>query len=274
MVFKIYLPIIIFFTDSVDYLDLLSPSRNSSYEAPSTSESIIHPADYDTGSNTIEEVPRKNSDERRERSFNKLTRTLGEHPLTIMEDRQTTQSPGSNSHHQWDSFGSDSMILLESDALSSFMSFAPASMASRHHHPKRTPTSHTTTSTSSDVDSSFTTTSTREEEEEQNSVPISIRTRNRSHSSPIPEPSSLSSLSSRSRMPHLHISTHTDAVSDPYDLSPADSNEPVQTKSDWLVPLNEVVISIRRNAAPSKPQSWTGEWNREMKDVIRDLRRL
>jgi hypothetical protein len=75
-------------------------------------------------------------------------------------------------------------------------------------------------------------------------------------------------------MPHLHVSTHSDAVSVgvPYHDVSSDLNEPV-AKSDWLVPLNEVVISIRRTS-PSKPQSWTGEWNREMKDVIRDLRRL
>jgi len=42
-----------------------------------------------------------------------------------------------------------------------------------------------------------------------------------------------------------------------------------------LVPLNEVVISITsKRTAPSELQSWTGQWNREMKDVIRDIRRL
>lgn len=86
-----------------------------------------------------------------------------------------------------------------------------------------------------------------------------------------------SSSSSSQVMPRLHVSTHStsDAVSVSSSsdvLPPPDPNGPV-AKSDWLVPLNEVVISIRRTA-PSKPQSWTGEWNREMKDVIRDLRRL
>lgn len=219
-------------------------SGNSSFEGLGTSISQdIHP-DYDTNSN-IDEVPRRKVNDQRERSINKLTRTLGAHPLTIMEDRQTTKSPEPNSHHQWDSFESDSM--LETDALSSPITFAPSSIENVS-HPNRTPTPHTT---SSDIDSNFTT-STREE--------ISFQ----SHTSPSPEPSS-------SRMPHLRVSTHTDAVPVPYDVS-SDLNEPV-TKSDWLVPLNEVVISIRRNA-PSKPQSWTGEWNREIKDVIRDLRRL
>jgi hypothetical protein len=83
-------------------------------------------------------------------------------------------------------------------------------------------------------------------------------------------------------MPHLHVSTHltSDSVSNDHSTSdsvfnddePQDPNGAVG-KSDWLVPLNEVVISIKRTA-PSKTQSWTGEWNREMRDVIRDLRRL
>ena len=251
MAFKICLPI--FFTDS-EHLDELS--RNSSFEGFSTSFSKNVYPDYDTNSN-IEEVSRHNSNERRERNLNKLTRTLGAHPLKIIEDYHITRSPifdnfsttgenliGPMSHHPWDSFESN---VLESDTLSSPITFAPSPF-------EKTSDILPTPRTSSDVDSSFTSTSSTKDDSVQS----------HSESSLEPEPSS-------SHMPQLHVSTHSDAVSVPYDVS-SDLNGPV-AKSDWLVPLDEVVISIRRTA-PSKPQSWTGEWNREMEDVIRDLRRL
>lgn len=224
----------------------------SSFEEPSTSFSQSKHPDYDTSSH-IEEESLRNSSEHRERSLNKLTRTLGAHPLTLM-DRQTSKSPifdnfstagekliGKKTHHRWDSYESDS-DMLENDNLTSPITFAPASTDNKSTRSKRKPVPYT----SSEIESRFAaTSSTREDDSFQ------------SHS---PEPSS-------SRMPHLHVSTHTDAVDESSDL-----NGPV-AKSDWLVPLNEVVISIRRTG-PSKPQSWTGEWDREMKDVIRDLRRL
>ena len=157
--------------------------------------------------------------------------------------------PRTHHHSIRDSFESDS------DTLLSPITFAPPSSIfgnAPHHHPEQTlaPTPH------SEIDSKFTTTlTTREGNSESNSAAA------QSYSS--------YSLESSTPMPHLHVSTHTDAVSL---LNPDDLNVPV-AKSDWLVPLNEVVISIRRTAR-TKPQSWTGEWNREMKDVIRDLRRL
>ena len=222
-----------------------SQAGNSSFERPSTSISQIHP-DYDNNS-IIEEVTRRKSHEHHERSIDKLTRTLGAHPL--MEDRQRTKSPifdnfsttDERSYNQWDSYEGD---MLESETLSGPITFAPASTENVSRS-KRTPTRHTR----GNNDSSVTTTS----------------------STWTTEDDSVQSDPSSSRMPHLHVSTHTDAVSVPYDEF-SDLDAPV-TKSDWLVPLNEVVISIRRTS-PSKPQSWTGQWNREMKDVIRDLRRL
>lgn len=272
-------------------------SRSSSFEeGPSTS--VSPDPDYDDTNPIIEEVSRQRTNDRRERSMNKLTRTLGAHPSTILEDRHhhhhhsqktTGKSPifdnfsttgeriiivgkTTRTHHQWDSFENDS--IMENDTLTSPMTFAPGSTENRDSTltMPRTPTPHTTAS--SDIDSSF---STREDDSVQ------------SHSSSIqvpdlviePHTSSSSSSSPSSRMPQLHVSTHSDAVistsgDGPYDDEDASdlTNGPV-TKSDWLVPLNELVISISsRRAAPSKNQSWTGEWNREMKDVIRDLRRL
>jgi hypothetical protein len=176
---------------------------------------------------------------------------------SIMEERQTSKSPifddlsiadkllglTRRTHHKWDSF--------ESDSLSSPMTFAPPSLENAPHS-KQTPTG---TPASDAADSNCTTTS-REDHSTQ---------------------SHCSAESSTSPMPHLHVSTPLDSVSNSTSESdsvdvPPDPNDTVG-KSDWLVPLNEVVISIRRTA-PSKPQSWTGEWNREMRDVIRDLRRL
>ena len=208
-----------------------------------------HASAGDKDSNSyIEETLRQTSDEHRERSLNKLTRTLGV-PLTTMEESQTSKSPifdnlstadkliGSTrtrrTHRKWDSF--------ESHRVSYPMTFASPSIASEN-------APHSDSAPGSDADSNFTTTS-REDHSTQ------------SHC-----------LAESSASPHLHVSTHStsDLVSN--DDVPPDSNGAVG-KSDWLVPLNEVVISIKRTA-PSKPQSWTGEWNREMKDVIRDLRRL
>lgn len=61
------------------------------------------------------------------------------------------------------------------------------------------------------------------------------------------------------------ISVHNDIP------SPNPNDLPV--KSNWLVPLgthNDEVISIRK----TKPQSWIGEWNGDMQDVIESLRLL
>ena len=231
------------------------------------SHDMNHPdPDYDDTNSNIEEVSRQRTHERRERSMNKLTRTLGAHPSTILEDHQTTTTKSpifdnfattgdkiivvGRTTHQWDrdSFETDT---LASETLTSPMTFAPGSENRDSSLPTRTPTPHTT----SDIDSTF---STREDDSLQ---------------SPSPEPQTASSSSSGSRMPQLHVSTHSDAVSTPYDDEESTDLNGAVSKPDWLVPLNEVVISIRRNG-PSKPQSWTGEWNREMKDVIRDLRRL
>ena len=212
-----------------------------------------HASDKDSNSYIEEKLRQTSANEHRERSLNKLTRTLGV-PLTVMEDRQTSKSPifdtlstadkliGSTrrAHRKWDSF--------ESDSLSSRMSFAPPSIIENPPHSKQ-PLKQTS-APASDANSDFTTTS-REDHSTQ---------------------SHCSAESFASPMPHLHVSTHSTSDSVSNDDEPLDPNGAVG-KSDWLVPLNEVVISIRRTG-PSKPQSWTGEWNREMKDVIRDLRRL
>jgi hypothetical protein len=239
MAFKICLQFF-FLTESDRVVDL---SVIYTLEGPGTSMSQnMHPASEDSSS-YIEETMRRTSNEHRERSLNKLTRTLGAHPLTITDDLQTSRSPifdnfsegdkpGTHHDHKRDSF--------ESDSLSSPMTFAPPSIENAPHS-KQTPAPPT-----SDVDS-ITTTSR--------------------------EDSCSASAESESSMPHLHVSTHSTSDSVSNDVHPAsDPNGPV-AKSDWLVPLNEVVISSRRTA-PSKPQSWTGEWNRDVKDVIRDLRRL
>jgi hypothetical protein len=242
MAFKICLQF--FLTDS-DCVDDLSVNYSLHSE---------HASDKDSNS-YIEETLRQtfNVNEHRERSLNKLTRTLGV-PFTIMEDCQTPifdnlttadkliGSTRRRTHHKWDSF--------ESDSLSSptGMTFAPPSIIENAPHSKQT-----TAPASSDADSNLTTTS-REDHSTQ------------SHCS-------LAAESSASSMPHVSTHSISDSVSnDDSDVVPPDPNGAVG-QSDWLVPLNEVVISIRRTA-PSKPQSWTGEWNREMKDVIRDLRRL
>jgi hypothetical protein len=180
---------------------------------------------------------------------------------SIMEGHQTSKSPIFDNlstadmllgltrrrHHKWDS--------LESDGLSSHMTFAPPSIIENSPHSKQLETP--APASDSDADS----TTSREDHSTQ---------------------SHCSAESSPSPMPHLHVSTHltSDSVSNDHSTSdsvfnddePQDPNGAVG-KSDWLVPLNEVVISIKRTA-PSKTQSWTGEWNREMRDVIRDLRRL
>ena len=144
----------------------------------------------------------------------------------------------------------------ESDSLSSPVTFAPPSIENAPHS-KQNPAP----ASDHDADSNFTTTS-REEQSSQSHCSAE------SSASPMP--------------PHLHVSTHlaSDTVSNDHSTSDSVFNDDVPPdpngavgKSDWMVPLNEVVISIRRTA-PSKPQSWTGEWNREMRDVIRDLRRL
>ena len=225
----------IFFTDS-DYLDDLSEPSSLEDHNDAYISQHIHP-DHDRDS-YIEEVARRTSNEHRERSLNKLTRTLGALPSSILEDHKPSKSP------IFDSYSTSDMLIglntrrrrcdsFESDTLSSPITFAPPSIiekAPHHHDSEPTPTPHI------EIDSSYTT-----------SPPSS------------PE-------SPCSPMPQLHVHTHS--TSD----VPPDPNGPV-AKSDWLVPLNEVVISIRRTS-PSKPQSWTGEWNREMHDVIRDLRRL
>jgi hypothetical protein len=72
----------------------------------------------------------------------------------------------------------------------------------------------------------------------------------------------------------IYVSNHSTSHFDTFDndLFPDLSSSDAQC--DWLVPHNdELVISITR-ATPSKPQSWTGEWNDDIKDVIKNLRRL
>lgn len=242
------------FADSDQLNDSLSHSGTSGPGAPISQN--LHP-DHNKDIDSIEEDIFRSTNEHRERSLNKLTRTLGALPPSLMEGSGPSKSPifdklnlsthgdnfiGLGSHQRWDSFDS------ESDAHSDTHSdtYSPITFA-----PTFVENSEQTPTTFSDVDSNFTTTS-KEDDPQAPAHPA--------HSSPDSE-------SSSSPMPRLHVSTTSDAN----DVSP-DPNGPV-LQSGWLVPLDEVVISIRRTA-PSKPQSWTGEWNREMKDVIRDLRRL
>jgi len=208
-----------------------------------------HASDKD--SNSFIEETLRTTNEHRERSLNKLTRTLGV-PLTIMEDRQTSKSPifdnlstadklmGSTrrrTHHKWNSF--------ESDSLSSptGMTFAPPSIIENAPYSKQTPAP-----ASSDADS----TTSREDHFTQLHC---------------------SAESSSSPMPHLLVSTHSTSDSVYNDDVPPDPIGAVGI-SDWMVPLNEVVISIGRSG-PLKPhQSWIGEWNCGMSDAIQNLRNL
>ena len=279
-------------TDSDDF----SIGTSSFDEEPSASTSKnTYPYHHHDRDSYIEEVPRRNSNEHRERSINKLTRTLGAHPLTIMDDSDRQQlafkSPIYDTYSTTADDGDDDVLILEptrktrrrpdsfeSDTLTSPITFATPSECIATTPPPHT-TEHRDWQTLNDIDSNRDFTTTRR-----------IRTRTTStvredddhhhDSAHHTLHSRAGSSSSTSQMPQLHVSTHStsDAVSVSSSstsdvlLPPPDPNGPV-AKSDWLVPLNEVVISIRRTA-PSKPQSWTGEWNREMKDVIRDLRRL
>jgi hypothetical protein len=198
----------------------------------------------------IEEVVCRSPIEHRERSLNKLTRTLGALPPSLMDD-QPSKSP------IFDDYSTPGMFIprirhkcsFESDIMSSPITFAPSS---NENAPQPEETS---TDVDADADSSLETSSQMGEDGSA-----------QSHSSSFP-------LSSSSPMPRLYVSTHSTSDAEPVrnDIFP-DSIAPV-AQSGWLVPLDEVVISFTRTG-PLKPQSWTGEWNREMKDVIRDLRRL
>ena len=282
------------------------------HSGTSISHNIHHPDDdnNDTDSYLEEEIYRT-ANEHRERSLNKLTRTLGAHPSSLLEGSSkspifdnfspTTRGGGDTSrfiggqrsyHTRWDSLSFESEESDDDDTHSdhphSPITFAPISGVDventtyhhhhhHHHHHSEQQQTHTrlaSTSTSSDVDSSYTTTSSTRGLGEDNSAHQS-HSHHHSHSH-FSSPNK-STTSSTAMMPRLHISTHSDAVSVPNDhdsdVVPDLMNGPVAKRPGWLVPLDEVVISIRRTA-PSKPQSWTGEWNREMRDVIRDLRRL
>lgn len=254
----------------------------------SISQNIHHPDDNKDTDSYFEEEIYRTANEHRERSLNKLTRTLGAHPSSLLPVEGSSKSPifdnfsskgdrfiGQRSRHHhhhhpiWDSFESEESDDDDDDDTHSdtrspitFASTSADNTTYHHHHSEQQTHTRLASTTASDVLSNFTTTSSTRENNSAQSH----------HSSP-PEKSPA--------MPRLHISTHSDAISVPNNNDDDDNvvvpdltaGPVTKEKSGWLVPLNEVVISIRRTA-PSKPQSWTGEWNREIKDVIKDLRRL
>ena len=72
----------------------------------------------------------------------------------------------------------------------------------------------------------------------------------------------------------IYVSNHSTSHFDTFDNDLFPDLSGPDSRCDWLVPhSDELVISITR-ATPSKPQSWTGEWNDDIKDVIKNLRRL
>lgn len=194
--------------------------------------------------------------EHRQRSLNKLTRTLGALPShPAMESRQLSELPftlnnsseiGVLTNLGAQRVGLDSRSSFESDSHSeSTMTFSPPSpTAVKNTHPEQIPT-------------------TTRREKEKNSA--------QSHSS---EESPASST------PHIYVSNHStlhfDTLDLDIDLFPEPTRSSPNAQCDWLVPpetQGHNVISITRTA-PSKPQSWTGEWNNDINDVIESLRRL
>ena len=188
---------------------------------------------------------------RRLHSSKKLTRILGALPT---EGRQSSESHLTFNNSLEPSISTDvgTLLSLGLDNRSSFESdshspitFSPPSPMFHPHQIQ------------SGVDSSLTTTS-----------PTTWRESNsaQSHSS-----SSSSSAHIDVRVPDL-LPSHSDTVSFDH-LNPSNPD----AQCDWLVPLathnDRLVVPITR-ATPSKPQSWTGEWNDDIQDVINRLRQL
>ena len=250
------------------------------YEEPSST--IPQNTDPGQDEDTIDEIC-PTCHEHRQRSLNQLTRTpgavlsprqLAKRPATFKNSSETSistdldSSGGSLPHDEDNSTptddsnftndlaqswsGMDTRSSFESDKHSPMTSLLPSALRGENmHHTKRIPNPH--------IDSD-------------NSTTMTSPTTRKDKFLASKEPSSSSTT-------HIYVSNHStshfDKVSsdnDPFlDLSGYDA------QCDWLVPLDnhndELVISIARGA-PSKTQSWTGEWNEDIQDVIKNLRRL
>ena len=232
------------------------------------------PDDNDDTDSYIEDAIRPTPDEHRQRSLNKLIKTFGVREpcdiqqlpqkvskglfkrasmLLIGDKFKAPRSPGSLESH---THTRDLHQLDLADDLGNVSTFEGDS-----HSPitfsalpldKSTPNPEQIPCPLSDVNCSMAISPTGES--------------NSTFSHSLAEPSLLFSPATLTDHSTSHsVSVHNDIP------SPNPNDLPV--KSNWLVPLgthNDEVISIQK----TKPQSWIGEWNGDMQDIIESLRLL
>lgn len=228
----------------------------------SISQSVVSDPSDDTDSYIEDVCP--TCHEHRQRSLNKISRTLGTHP----SPRKLSKRPATSS---------DSLDVSRHQAHESVRS-----SSSGHNWASSTSTDEDDLEeddADDDPPQRWVGDSRSSYETMTFSPPSPLPTHGKPHPevSSIAQPRSSKESSSSSSTTRIYVSNHStshfDAVPGDNDTSP-DPSGLDNVQREWLVPHNdELVISITR-AAPSKPQSWTGEWNGNIENVIQGLRRL